>query len=50
VASLFRLPLDIILALAAPRSFLVAENLLLRQQVIVLQRRLPRPRARRFDR
>ena len=50
MASLFRLLFDVILALAAPRSFLLAENLLLRQQVILLQRRVPRPRARRFDR
>jgi len=45
-----RLLLDLVLAAAAPRAALVAENILLRQQLIVAQRRAKRPRLRRFDR
>jgi hypothetical protein len=33
-----------------PRADLIAENLCLRQQLIVLQRRTPRPRLRDGDR
>ena len=36
--------------LVRPRAALVAENHLLRQQVIILRRRTPRPRLRRWDR
>jgi hypothetical protein len=50
VATTLRLLLDIVLAFVAPRATLVAENLLLRQQLIVLHRRIPRRRPRRFDR
>jgi hypothetical protein len=38
------------LAVLAPRAALVAENLLLRQQVVVLRREVKRPRLRPFDR
>ena len=41
---------DLVLAFVAPRALLVAENLLLRQQVIVLSRQVKRPRLRHFDR
>jgi hypothetical protein len=37
-------------AWAKPRAGLIVENLCLRQQLIVLQRRLPRPRLRDGDR
>lgn len=47
---LLRFLLDLILAFAGPRAVLVAENLLLRQQVIVLRRRAARPRLRALDR
>ena len=47
---LLRFLRDLIVAFAAPRAMLVAENLLLRQQVIVLRRRVTRPRLRPFDR
>ena len=40
----------IILAFVVPRATLVAENLLLRQQLIVVRRQIKRPRLRRFDR
>jgi putative transposase len=39
-----------IAAWAKPRADLIAENLCLRQQLIVLQRRVPRPRLRDGDR
>lgn len=41
---------DLVLAFVAPRTTLVAENLLLRQQVVVLSRQVKRPRLRSFDR
>jgi len=41
---------DLVLAFLAPRATLVAENLLLRQQVVVLRRQVKRPRLRPFDR
>jgi putative transposase len=50
VVALFRLLLDIILAFLAPRAALVAENLLLRQQLIVVRRQVKRPLWRGFDR
>lgn len=40
----------VILAFFAPRAALLAENLVLRQQLIVLRRAVARPRLRRFDR
>ena len=40
----------VILAFFAPRAALLAENLVLRQQLIVLRRGVARPRLRRFDR
>ena len=43
----------LILAIAAtfrPEALLIAENLCLRQQLVVLQRRHPRPRLRNADR
>ena len=39
-----------IAALLKPKALLVAENLCLRQQLIVLQRRQPRPRLLHVDR
>lgn len=50
VVPFLRLLFDLVLAFVAPRAALVAENLLLRQQLIVLRRQIKRPRARRFDR
>jgi hypothetical protein len=47
---LLRQLLTLILGFAAPRATLVAENLLLRQQLIILGRRAQRPRLQRFDR
>ena len=41
---------DLVLAFVAPRTTLVAENLLLRQQVVALSRGVKRPRLRSFDR
>ena len=41
---------DLVLAFVAPRAVLVAENLLLRQQVIVLSRQVKRPRLRPVNR
>jgi putative transposase len=41
---------DLVLAVLAPRAMLVAENLLLRQQVVLLRRQVKRPRIRPFDR
>jgi hypothetical protein len=41
---------DLVLAFVAPRAALVAENLILRQQLIVIRRQIKRPRLRRFDR
>jgi hypothetical protein len=45
-----RLFLDMVLALVAPRAVLVAENILLRRQFIVVRCRVNRPRFRSFDR
>jgi hypothetical protein len=39
-----------IVAIFRPKALLIAENLCLRQQLIVLQRRHPRPRLRDADR
>jgi hypothetical protein len=50
VTSVFHILRAIILALFAPRTTLLAENLLLRQQVILLRRAVARPRVRPFDR
>src|SRR5450631_2345043 len=40
----------LVLAFVAPRTALIAENLFLRQQVVVLRRQAKRPRLRPFDR
>src|SRR5262245_2044131 len=37
-------------AAAQPKALLIADNLCLRQQVLVLQRRVPRPRLEDVDR
>jgi len=50
VIGLLRIWFDIVLAFVAPRAALVAENLILRQQLIVVRRQIKRPRLRRFDR
>jgi len=50
VIALLRFLVDIVLAFVVPRATLVAENLLLRQQLIVVRRQVKRPRWRRFDR
>jgi putative transposase len=50
VIALLRFLFDIVLAVVAPRAALVAENLILRQQLIVVRRQIKRPRWRRFDR
>jgi hypothetical protein len=50
VIALLRLLCDLVLAFVAPRAALVAENLILRQQLIVIRRQIKRPRLRRFDR
>jgi hypothetical protein len=39
-----------ILAVLKPRALLVAENLCLQQQLLMLQRRCPQPRLRNADR
>ena len=41
---MFRLLLWVIAAIFRPKTLLIAENLCLRQQLLVLQRRYPRPR------
>jgi hypothetical protein len=46
----FRFPLWAILAALRPKALLVAENLCLRQQLLVLQRRQPRPYLKTIDR
>jgi hypothetical protein len=43
VIGLFRLLFDLVLAFVAPRAALVAENLILRQQLIVVRRQIKRP-------
>jgi hypothetical protein len=50
VIALLRFLFDIVLAFVASRATLVAENLILRQQLIVVRRQVKRPRWRRFDR
>ena len=50
VVPFLRLLFDLVLAFFAPRAALVGENLLLRQQLIVVRRQIKRPRLRRFDR
>jgi len=50
VIALLRFLFDIVLAFVAPRAALVAENLILRQQLIVVRRQVKRPRWRRFER
>src|SRR6516165_4232563 len=46
----FRLLLWAIAAIFTPKTLLIAENLCLRQQLLVLQRRYPRPRLSNADR
>jgi putative transposase len=46
----FRLLLWAIAAIFRPKTLLIAENLCLRQQLLVLQRRYPRPRLSNADR
>jgi hypothetical protein len=46
----FRLLLWAIAAIFRPKTLLIAENLCLRQQLLALQRRYPRPRLRNADR
>src|SRR5499427_9012124 len=48
--SMFRCLLWVIAAAIRPKVFLVADNLCLRQQLVVLQRRKPRPRLEDVDR
>jgi hypothetical protein len=50
VIALLRFLFDLVLAFVAPRAALIAENLLLRQQLIVVRRQIKRPRLGRFDR
>jgi predicted aminopeptidase len=50
VLALLRFLFEIVLAFVAPRAALVAENMILRQQLIVVRRRVKRPRWRGFDR
>ena len=50
MTAVLRFFFDLVLALVVPRVVLVAENVLLRQQLIVVRRRVKRPRLRRFDR
>ena len=47
---MFRLLLWAIAAIFRPKTLLIAENLCLRQQLLVLQRRYPRPRLSNADR
>jgi hypothetical protein len=49
VIGLLRLLFDLVLTFVAPRAALVAENLILRQQLIVVRRQIKRPRLHRFD-
>ena len=49
-AQVFRLLVLAIAAIFRPKALLIAENLCLRQQLIVLQRRYPRPRLSNADR
>src|ERR1017187_3789957 len=44
VIALLRFLFDLFLAFVAPRAALIAENLLLRQQLIVVRRQIKRPR------
>ena len=50
VVPFLRLLFDLVLTFVAPRAALAAENLLLRQQLIVVRRQIKRPRFHRFDR
>jgi hypothetical protein len=50
VIALLRFLFKLVLAFVVPRATLVAENLLLRQQLMVVRRQVKRPRWRRFDR
>ena len=50
MTSIFHILRTVILALFAKRTALLAENLVLRQQVIVLRRGVAQPRIRPFDR
>ena len=46
---MLRLLVLAIVAIFRPKALLIAQNLCLRQQLIVLQRRHPRPRLRDAD-
>jgi hypothetical protein len=50
VVALLRFWFDVVLAFVSPRATLVAENLILRQQLIVMRRQIKRPRFRGLDR
>src|ERR1017187_195015 len=50
VIALLRFLFDLVLAIVAPRAALIDENLILRQQLIVVRRQIKCPRLRRFDR
>jgi hypothetical protein len=47
---IFRAILSFVRAFFASRADLAAENVMLRQQLIVVQRSIPRPKLRRTDR
>jgi hypothetical protein len=49
-AQVLRLLILVIAATFRPKALLIAENLCLRQQLVVLQRRHPRPCLRNADR
>jgi hypothetical protein len=50
VTTILQVLRDLVLAVLGSRASLVAENLILRQQVVVLRRQIKRPRLRPFNR